>query len=61
MKSKLEMAHEWYMKHSESPSFMHTEIDQAWKYADEMQAEADKREPKHNLMAVQQTFEAKPL
>ena len=44
MKTKLEMAHEWYLKHSESPSFMYTEVEQAWQYADAMQAEADKRE-----------------
>lgn len=44
MKTKLEMAHEWYMKHSESPSFMGTEVEMAWQYADTMQAEADKRE-----------------
>lgn len=44
MKTKLEMAHEWFMKHSESPSFMYTEVEQAWQYADAMQAEADKRE-----------------
>ena len=43
MKTKLEMAHEWYMKHSESPSFMYIEVEQAWQYADAMQAEADKR------------------
>lgn len=44
MKTKLEMAHDWYMKHSESPSFMNTEVEMAWNYADLMQAEADKRE-----------------
>ena len=44
MKTKLEMAHEWYLKHSERPSFMYTEVEQAWQYADAMQAEADKRE-----------------
>lgn len=43
MKTKLEMAHEWYMKYSESPSFMNTEVEMAWQYADAMQAEADKR------------------
>lgn len=43
---KLKMAHDWYMKHSEGASFMYTEVDQAWKYADAMQAEADKREDK---------------
>jgi hypothetical protein len=46
MKTKLEMAHEWYLKHSESPSFMNTEVEMAWDYADAMQAEADKRNPK---------------
>ena len=46
MKTKLEMAHEWYMKYSESPSFMNTEVEMAWQYADAMQAEADKREDK---------------
>jgi hypothetical protein len=40
---KAKMAHDWYMKHSESPSFMDTEIKMAWQYADAMQAEADKR------------------
>lgn len=44
MKTPLELAHEWYMKHSESPSFMNTEVEMAWQYADAMQAEADKRE-----------------
>ena len=41
---KAKMAHDWYMKHSESPSFMDTEIKMAWQYADAMQAEANKRE-----------------
>ena len=40
---KAKMAHDWYMKHSESPSFMDTEIRMAWGYADAMQAEEDKR------------------
>ena len=40
---KAKMAHDWYMKHSESPSFMDTEIKMAWQYADAMQAEANKR------------------
>lgn len=43
METKLEMAHKWYMKYSESPSFMNTEVEMAWQYADAMQAEADKR------------------
>lgn len=40
---KLKLAHDWYMKHSESASFMYTEVDQAWQYADAMQAEAEER------------------
>lgn len=48
MKTKLEMAHEWYMKYSESPSFMNTEVEQAWQYADAMQAEADERQTRKN-------------
>ena len=32
------------MKYSESPSFMNTEVEMAWQYADAMQAEAEKRE-----------------
>lgn len=43
MKSKLDMAHEWYMKHSVYPSFMDADIARAWKYADAMQAESNKR------------------
>ena len=49
MKAKLETAHEWYLKHSESPSFMNTEIEMAWDYADAMQAEADKRDKEEAL------------
>jgi len=45
MKTKMEMAHEWYLKHSESTSFMYAEVKQAWEYADAMQVEADKRKP----------------
>ena len=44
MKTDKEMAHDWYIKHSESPSFMSTEIKMAWEYADAMQAEVNKRE-----------------
>jgi len=44
MKHKMDMAHDWYMKHSESPSYMYSEVEQAWQYADAMYAEADKRE-----------------
>lgn len=43
MKTKLEMAHEWYMKHGKD-NVMEKSIACAWAYADAMQAEADKRE-----------------
>ena len=43
--NKLQMAHDWFMKHTEGNSnFIDTEVKLAWKYADAMQAEADKRE-----------------
>ena len=42
MKTKLEMAHEWYMKHGKD-NVMEKSIACAWQYADAMQAEADKR------------------
>nr|DAN04655.1 MAG TPA: hypothetical protein [Caudoviricetes sp.] len=45
MKTKLEMAHEWYMKHGKD-NVMEKSIACAWQYADAMQAEADKREDK---------------
>ena len=57
MKTKLEMAHEWYLKHSESPSFMNTEVEMAWDYADLMQAEADKREKKEQSEHVFEAIE----
>jgi len=41
---KLTMAHDWYMKHADGANtHMNLEIGLAWKYADAMQAEADKR------------------
>lgn len=41
---KLAMAHDWYMKHADGANtHMDLEIGLAWKYADAMQAEADKR------------------
>ena len=42
MKTKLEMAHEWYLKHLEVHES--ASVHGAWQYADAMQAEADKRE-----------------
>ena len=50
MKTKLEMAHEYALQLSKNPSVTATHNDKdiasrAWKYADAMQAEADKREP----------------
>ena len=45
MKTKLEMAHEWAMKHgdAETVGSRQNMIKYAWDYADTMQAEADKR------------------
>lgn len=60
MKTKLEMAHEWYMKHSESPSFMYSEVEQAWQYADAMQAEADKREKEEQNEHVFEAIDWQP-
>ena len=46
MKTKLEMAHEWAMKHgnAETVGSRQNMVKYAWEYADAMQAEADKRE-----------------
>ena len=41
--NKLQMAHEYFMKHGRNNSWMESDVIDAWKYADEMQAEADKR------------------
>ena len=41
MKTKLEIAHEWYLKHLEVHES--ASVHGAWQYADAMQAEADKR------------------
>ena len=41
--NKLEMAHEYFMKHGRNNSWMESDVIDAWKYADAMQAEADKR------------------
>ena len=48
MKTKLEMAHEWAMKHgdAETVGSRQNMIKYAWEYADAMQVEADKRECK---------------
>lgn len=44
---KLTIAHEWYMKHADGANtHMDLEIGLAWKYADAMQDEADKRNNK---------------
>lgn len=46
MKTKLEMAHEWAMKHGDAKTIGSRQnmIKYAWDYADAMQDEADKRE-----------------
>ena len=41
--NKLQMAHEYFMKHGRNNSWMESDVIDAWKYADAMQAEADKR------------------
>ena len=43
--NKLDMAHEYFMKHGRNNSWMESDVIDAWKYAGAMQAEADKREP----------------
>ena len=45
MKTKLEMAHEWAMKHgdAETVGSRQNMVKYAWEYADAMQAEAEKR------------------
>lgn len=62
MKSKLDMAHDWAMsiimnsRTNLDSDNLKKIVDSSWVYADAMQAEADKRNPKPNLMAVQQNF-----
>ena len=46
--NKLQMAHEYFMKHGRNNSWMESDVIDAWKYADAMQAEADKRSKKHH-------------
>ena len=46
MKTKLEMAHDWMMKHDDGSMSVEVVVFKAWQYADAMQAEADKRECK---------------
>ena len=46
MKTKLEMAHDWMMKHDDGSMSVEVVVFKAWAYADAMQAEADKRELK---------------
>ena len=44
--NKLQMAHEYFMKHGRNNSWMESDVIDAWQYADAMQAEADKRNSK---------------
>lgn len=47
MKSKLDLAHEWYMKHAGgADSHMSLEINLCWKYADAMYEQLEKRDSK---------------
>ena len=50
MKTKLEMAHEYAMKHIQEGWDINYDVlvVYAWQYADAMQAEADKRSKKHH-------------
>lgn len=43
MKTRLELAHEWYMKHSRGVLHINSDIVDAWQYADAMLAENEKR------------------
>ena len=40
---KLKLAHDWYMKHATNYHDVEIDIEEAWSYADAMQAEAEKR------------------
>ena len=40
---KLKLAHDYFMKHGRNNSWMESDVVDAWKYADAMQAEADER------------------
>ena len=55
---KLTMAHEYAMKHVQEGFDINYDVlvVEAWKYADAMQAEADTRKPKPELLSLQQTF-----
>ena len=55
MKTKLEMAHEYAMKHgdAETVGSRQNMVKYAWDYADAMQAEADKREKEESEKNVQ--------
>ena len=57
---KLTMAHQYAMLHMSNPQYKDVDdlemVQWAFDYADLMQAEADKRKPKHELPSLQQTF-----
>ena len=44
MKTKMELAHDWMLKHDDGSMSVEVVVFKAWQYADAMQAEADKRE-----------------
>ncbi len=54
MKTKLEMAHEYLLR------FSGATVEQAWQYADAMQAEAEKRENKKQKEHVFEAIDWKP-
>lgn len=54
---KLTMAHDYFMKHGRNNSWMESDVVDAWKYADAMQAELKEREPKpKGLSAIVKGF-----
>ena len=56
--NKLQMAHEYAMKHVQEGFDINYDVlvVEAWQYADAMRAEADKRKSKPELRSLQQTF-----
>lgn len=54
--NKLEMAHDWFMKHAYQTTHEKA-LAKAWQYADAMQAEADKREDKTRPAVLQEEWQ----
>lgn len=54
---KLQMAHEYFMKHGRDDSWMEFDVASAWRYADAMQAEAEKRLNKERPDVLKQEWQ----